>query len=301
SSRVWSSSVTPEGRCLRIHAVSFSRFDALTTTRNASFAWRKTTRSSMIPPSSLHISVYIACMGSSDAMSLVRIPWRQSAAFSPWTMRRPMCDTSNRPAALRTAKCSSRIELYCWGISQPPKSTIRPPRETRREDRGVRFSALFAVNRVVEVDRVGIDELEQLLVMAAARVGHDLGHVEGALDRPFEPLGDFGCGRSPMQLAGQEQLDPLIVTGRRDQELGVADGRGLRGDGVVHVLRHDVLGKRCEVGLLAVRKRLHGFDEPDGTFLDEIGHRKTLLVTGLSQPDDYGEVRRHQSVLARRV
>src|SRR5665213_2089389 len=30
------------------------------------------------------------------------------------------------PARFRTAKCASRIEVYCCGSSQPPKSTMRP-------------------------------------------------------------------------------------------------------------------------------------------------------------------------------
>src|SRR5438874_875220 len=38
-----------------------------------------------------------------------------------------MCETSNTPAARRTAWCSPICELYCTGMSQPPKSTMRAP------------------------------------------------------------------------------------------------------------------------------------------------------------------------------
>ncbi len=39
----------------------------------------------------------------------------------------PMCETSNSPAALRTASCSAMTEVYWTGISQPAKSTNRAP------------------------------------------------------------------------------------------------------------------------------------------------------------------------------
>src|SRR5450432_4144992 len=38
-----------------------------------------------------------------------------------------MCETSKRPAAVRTARCSSTMPLYWTGISQPAKGTRRPP------------------------------------------------------------------------------------------------------------------------------------------------------------------------------
>ena len=36
-----------------------------------------------------------------------------------------MCETSKSPAAVRTARCSSTMPLYCTGISQPAKGTMR--------------------------------------------------------------------------------------------------------------------------------------------------------------------------------
>ena len=38
-----------------------------------------------------------------------------------------MCDTSKIPTPDRTARASARIDVYCSGISHPPKGTIRPP------------------------------------------------------------------------------------------------------------------------------------------------------------------------------
>src|SRR5262249_42894169 len=38
-----------------------------------------------------------------------------------------MCETSNRPAAVRTASCSLTTDLYWRGIPQPAKSTMRAP------------------------------------------------------------------------------------------------------------------------------------------------------------------------------
>ncbi len=38
-----------------------------------------------------------------------------------------MCETSKTPAEERTALCSSTIDVYCTGISQPAKGTMRAP------------------------------------------------------------------------------------------------------------------------------------------------------------------------------
>ena len=48
-----------------------------------------------------------------------------------------MCETSNTPAARRTAWCSPICELYCTGMSQPPKSTMRAPSSWCRSNKGV--------------------------------------------------------------------------------------------------------------------------------------------------------------------
>ena len=48
-----------------------------------------------------------------------------------------MCERSNRPAAARTARCSSRIPAYWIGISQPANSTIFAPSASWRSSSGV--------------------------------------------------------------------------------------------------------------------------------------------------------------------
>ena len=52
-----------------------------------------------------------------------------------------MCDRSNRPTALRTVRCSSMIEAYWTGISQPANGTIRAPSATCAACSGVRSRA----------------------------------------------------------------------------------------------------------------------------------------------------------------
>ncbi len=52
-----------------------------------------------------------------------------AASSAPWPSNSisPMCETSKSPAAVRTASCSAITEVYCTGMSQPAKSTIRAP------------------------------------------------------------------------------------------------------------------------------------------------------------------------------
>ena len=51
--------------------------------------------------------------------------WR--AASAPCTDTRPMCETSNTPARVRTASCSAMMPAYWSGISQPAKEAKRAP------------------------------------------------------------------------------------------------------------------------------------------------------------------------------
>src|SRR6266516_2136241 len=163
-----------------------------------------------MPPSSLSSRLYCAWPRPSCDRSLVTRCWRNSSE-SPATRNLPMWDTSNSPATWRTAKCSSRIEVYCCGISQPPKSTIRPPRATCLSYRGVRFVSLLAVDGVVEVDRVRIDERQQFLVVASSGVGDALGHVFRAVHRPLQLFRELVLCRCPVQLTMQQQLRSLVV------------------------------------------------------------------------------------------
>src|SRR2546423_3281996 len=59
--------------------------------------------------------------------SFVKAWFKKSVAPTPDTRISPMCEISNRPAAFRTARCSSMMVEYCTGISQPPNSTSRAP------------------------------------------------------------------------------------------------------------------------------------------------------------------------------
>src|SRR5215471_13775859 len=53
-----------------------------------------------------------------------------------------MWDRSNSPQRVRTAACSARMPLGYWtGMSQPAKSTIRPPSWRWRAARGVSSSS----------------------------------------------------------------------------------------------------------------------------------------------------------------
>ena len=52
----------------------------------------------------------------------------------------PMWLTSKRPARVRTARCSSVMPEYSTGMSQPPNSTMRAPRERWRALSGVFLS-----------------------------------------------------------------------------------------------------------------------------------------------------------------
>src|SRR5262245_47477798 len=61
-------------------------------------------------------------------------------ASGPSTYSSPMCDRSNRPARSRTVRCSSMIEPYWTGISQPPNSMSRAPSARWTSASGVRWT-----------------------------------------------------------------------------------------------------------------------------------------------------------------
>src|SRR5258708_2908624 len=59
------------------------------------------------------------------------IHWTASSAPGPRIMMSPMCETSNIPTPVRTARCSFMsppVAGYSTGMSHPPKSTILAPR-----------------------------------------------------------------------------------------------------------------------------------------------------------------------------
>ena len=63
---------------------------------------------------------------------------RNASAPGPSTSTSPMWETSNIPACVRTAECSSRIPSYVTGISQPAKGTTFAPSSTCCSYKGVR-------------------------------------------------------------------------------------------------------------------------------------------------------------------
>ena len=93
-----------------------------------------------------------------------------------------MCETSNRPAAVRTATCSCRTPSYCTGMSHPANGTMRAPARTWASCRGVRFRAA-AVDKARKTLATlsGSTALERELTAAGisaarrrARLVHDL-------------------------------------------------------------------------------------------------------------------------------
>jgi len=65
----------------------------------------------------------IASLLGSLHVSALTVANASLPAISSW----PMWLTSNKPAAVRTAMCSSMMPVYSTGMSQPPNSTIRAP------------------------------------------------------------------------------------------------------------------------------------------------------------------------------
>jgi len=81
-------------------------------------------RSSMTPPCSLSIRLYLACMGSSAATSAVIIRFSKRTASPPDTTTRPMWLTSNAVQPRRAARASGIMPSNAMGISNPANSTI---------------------------------------------------------------------------------------------------------------------------------------------------------------------------------
>jgi hypothetical protein len=72
----------------------------------------------MTPPFGRHIAEYCACPEVMPRASLTVAFWIRSSAPRPESTNSPMCETSKRPAASRTARCSEVMpEGYCTGIS----------------------------------------------------------------------------------------------------------------------------------------------------------------------------------------
>ena len=81
----------------------------------------------MIPPSGAQIIEYWARPIARLGGSVTSAAASAAPASGPSTYSSPMCDRSNRPTRSRTVRCSSMIELYWTGMSQPPNSISRAP------------------------------------------------------------------------------------------------------------------------------------------------------------------------------
>ena len=83
--------------------------EALTHSIKRASSRRYTIRSSIVPPSGVHINVYCARPTSSRAAELVIARSSNSSASAPATSNSPMWPRSKIPAHERTARCSSII------------------------------------------------------------------------------------------------------------------------------------------------------------------------------------------------
>ena len=81
----------------------------------------------MTPPASLVRQEYWAPPTAILATSLESTSCRNFRASGPSTSTSPMCETSNIPACVRTAECSSRIPSYVTGMSQPANGITLAP------------------------------------------------------------------------------------------------------------------------------------------------------------------------------
>src|SRR5215212_2038094 len=80
-----------------------------------------------------------------------------------------MWETSNSPAAVRTAMCSAVMPEYSTGISQPPNGTIRAPRATCDACRGV-FLSRSEADSVIKKGFTSIEVNPRKVLCATAAV-----------------------------------------------------------------------------------------------------------------------------------
>src|SRR5665213_1444008 len=216
-----------------------------------------------------------------------------------------MCEMSNSPATFRTAKCSSRIEVYCCGSSQPPKSTMRPPRATWRSYRGVRWGWLpvkfSGLAVIVEVDLGGVDEDEHLRVIPTPGFGHHFGDVTRSIDCPFELFGQLCLRGRAFELMAHQDVGVLVVRSRGHQQLRVADGCSLGRDPGIHLRTNLFLGEAGKVGLAAADERANSSHQPDRALLHQVGDREAMFGALAGQANDHREVAGDKPVFARRV
>src|SRR5436190_15816116 len=192
------------------------------------------------------------------------------------------------PAPVRTAICSDLTELYCWGISQPAKSTIRPPAARCRPWSGVLGTVVPRPLRGRRVGRVQV--VEELLVVPPAGVVDQPADLLGSLPGPLQLLGQLGGGRLATQLPAQADLRPLVVLGRSNQPLAVADGRLLVGQRPVHVGGDLSPAGRLEVAAAGGPEGTDGRHQAERAFLEEVAFAEPTVASLLGGPCDPVEV-----------
>ena len=111
--------------CSAIHWKSLMMFDALTTSMKCSSASLYVSTSSTNVPCGVVSAEYWIWWTASFAASFEVMCWTAASASPPAISISPMWLTSNSPARVRTAMCSSPMPEYSTGMSQPPNSTIR--------------------------------------------------------------------------------------------------------------------------------------------------------------------------------
>src|SRR5438067_7678842 len=244
-----------------------------------------------MPPSSLQSRLYWAWPGARLPTSLVTRRCRKLAAPLPRKATRPMWLTSKSPAAPRTAACSWRTLEYCCGISQPAKSTIRPPNARWRSKSGVRLGTPGALEVVLQAVRVQV--LEELLIVPAPCFGDQLAQPRGALGGPFQLLGDLLVGGGASLLPAHRDLGSLIGLRILHQLLGGAVECHLLPLGGRHLGCDLGAGKALEVGGAALPEGPDGREQADRAFLDQL----VLIETGAGrvevaagQPDHQSQV-----------
>src|ERR1700682_2912914 len=211
---------------------------------------------------------------------------------------------SNRPATWRTARCSSRIDVYCCGSSQPPKATMRPPTATWPSQTAGRCGALAVKSGAliaVEVDGFRVDELEHLLVVASPRFCHHLRDIARPLRGPLKLFRELVLRRLAVKLQPHCHLGALVIGRGCDEQLGVAHGSRVNFHRRVQLCIDLPFGEAGEVALTALHVGAHRLDESDRSLLDKVWHRQALFAARFREPDDKIEVRGDQALLASHV
>src|SRR5260370_14983237 len=126
--------------------------------------------------------------------------------------------------------------------------------------------------------------------MATARVSDHLGNVARPLHWPFEFFGELSVGRLAVELSQKDKLGVLVIGRGVDQQLGIAHGGRLVGDGLVHLGSYAPLGKRREVAFAAAGEGADSLYESDRSLLDQVLQREALICTTGRKPNDQAPI-----------